>query len=146
VTLLIDPPLLVGTGVVIQRLVRDEDWRRRLEAAGTSVTLAAGIGFYTDAAWTRPLWPLLHIRSGRDWMLNTWVGRLESDDPPLRTHLVAALAFAAYPLWTRLGRRLAAQSTTSTASGAPASATLTCRRRSAARDAQRPPDARDGRS
>lgn len=106
VTLLIDPPLLLATGAAIERLVEDEAIRRRLEMAATATVAAAGIGFYCNARWTRPFWPLLRIDSGRDWMLNSWILPLDDRGGSPALHVVAAVAFATYPVWTRLGRRL----------------------------------------
>lgn len=104
-TLLIDPPLLAMSGVVIERVVPGARLRDGLSVAATAVTLAAGVGFYRNAAWTRPLWPLLRISSGQQWMVDTWVLDLHRRlDAPTRDR-VAAVSFAAYPLWLWLGRR-----------------------------------------
>lgn len=105
-TLLIDPPLLVAAGAVVERLVDDERWRRRLRVGVTAAAAATGVAYYTNARWTRPTWRLLSIESGRDWMLNTWLFDFEHERPDPIVHVAAGVAFLAYPAWTLLGRRL----------------------------------------
>lgn len=109
-TLLIDPPLLVAVGAAIERLVEDHRLRRRLEAAVTVATMAAGVAFYVNAPWTRPFWPLLRIESGRDWMLNSWVLHFDHRTTSPALHLAVTAAFAAYPAWMAIGRRIGAAS------------------------------------
>lgn len=105
-TLLVDPPLLVTMNAVIERMVVDQRWRRGLQAAATATVMATGMAFYVNARWTRPLWRLLAVESGRDWMLNSWIFHVEHEDPPPVVDLAAGAAFALYPAWARLGQRL----------------------------------------
>ena len=105
-TLLADPPLLVAGSALLERLVPDRRVRRGLQAAFTTAVLGSGIAMYVDAPWTRPLRPLLRISSGRDWMVNSWVLHLDHRAAPRAYDAAAVAAFAAYPLWTRLGQRL----------------------------------------
>lgn len=63
------------------------------------------IGLYLDHGWTKPVWKLCRARSGRDWMLNSGVLRIDETAVGRPTHVVSALLFATYPLWLWLGMR-----------------------------------------
>lgn len=109
-SLLLDPPMLVGAGAAIQRLAPDDEAARRLESATLAVFLGASIPLYCNAPWMRWFARLMRAETGREFMLNSWVFDFEHRKPPLRTHLVSAAILATYPLWLRLGRRLAERS------------------------------------
>jgi hypothetical protein len=109
VSFLADPPLLVLTGAAIERLCDDKDRARQLQWATTALFVGISVGLYLDASPLRWFWLLLGARSGRDWMVNSGVLRLDVEHLGWRSHLAAALLFATYPLWPRLGRRLAAR-------------------------------------
>ena len=125
---LIDPALLYATGRAYRRIAerdargdraaRPEPAAARPEppASAPARDLAAGagimavfwgvsIGLYLEQRWTRPVWRLCRAESGRDWMLNSGVLRIDWRRAGWRTHLVAALIFATYPLWLWLGMR-----------------------------------------
>ena len=63
------------------------------------------VALYLNRPWTRPVWRLCRARSGRDWMLNSGVFHFDWRRPPARTHAIASLIFATYPLWLWLGVR-----------------------------------------
>jgi hypothetical protein len=100
---LIDPPWLYANG----RLIAAAQPRRRrpLAVATLGVFLVTSVSLYLDRGWTRPIWRLCRARSGRDWMLNSGVLRLDPERAGPRTHAVSALLFATYPLWLWLGLR-----------------------------------------
>lgn len=104
---LIDPPLLIAAGAVIERAAPNERAADVLESATVATFIGGSVGLYLNAEPTRWLWELCGAESGRDWMLNSGVFDLEHHDPPDRTHVAAAALFATYPLWPRLGRWLA---------------------------------------
>lgn len=104
---LIDPPLLIAAGAVIERLTSDEGVADALEIATVSTFVGASLGLYLNTEPTRWIWERCGAESGRDWMLNSGVFDLEHHDPSDRTHAAAAALFATYPLWPRLGRWLA---------------------------------------
>lgn len=106
VSFLLDPPLLVAAGAVIEKAV-PEEMDRPVERAVVAVFLATSISLYLEVGWTRWLWRACRARSGRDWMLNSGVFRFDADRPSRRTHAVSAALFATYPLWPEIGRRLA---------------------------------------
>jgi hypothetical protein len=100
---LIDAPWLYASG-------------RAYARAPDSVAAAAGIAtigafwgvsvpLYLDRPWTRRIWRACRARSGRDWMLNSGVLRLDPERAGPRIHAVSAIVFATYPLWLWLGWR-----------------------------------------
>ena len=107
---LIDPPLLVGTGALIEKISADDDAARRLEQLTIAGFLATSISLYFNASWTRWMADMCRAESGRDWMLNSGVFKFDHEDVGTRTHLASAAIFATYPIWLRMGRRLAGRS------------------------------------
>lgn len=105
---LIDPPWLYLNGRLIGAAAPPER-RRPLQAATMAVFWGVSIPLYLDKGWTRPIWRACRARSGRDWMLNSGVLRLEHRDPGARTHAVSAIIFLSYPLWLWLGTRHASR-------------------------------------
>lgn len=101
---LIDPPWLYANGRALAQ-VSEPPQRDRLAAATLGVFLVTSISLYLDRAWTRPIWRLCRARSGRDWMLNSGVLKLDPDRAGTPTHLVSGALFATYPLWLWLGLR-----------------------------------------
>lgn len=74
-----------------------------------AVFWGVSVPLYLDQRWTRPIWQECRARSGREWMLNSGVTRLDWQAAGAATHLVAAGIFATYPYWlwhgVRAGRR-----------------------------------------
>jgi hypothetical protein len=105
VSFLIDPPWLYANGRAIAAAAPDEHTAAALCAATMGVFWGVSVPLYLDAGWTRPIWRACRARSGRDWMLNSGVLRLEHRRPSRRTHAVSAAIFATYPLWLWLGYR-----------------------------------------
>jgi hypothetical protein len=101
---LIDPPWLYANGRALAQ-VSEPPKRDRLAAATLGVFLVTSISLYLNSAWTRPIWRLCRARSGRDWMLNSGVLKLDPDRAGTPTHLVSGALFATYPLWLWLGLR-----------------------------------------
>ena len=104
---LADPPMLVATGALIERFVHDERSARSAEVAVLAAYVGVSGGLYLEARWTEPMWRALGAQSGRDWMINSGVFSFPADDAGPATHALALAIFATYPLWLRLGRRLA---------------------------------------
>lgn len=102
---LIDPPWLYATGRAYGQMIPSERDRaaRALEAATIGAFLLTSVSLYVDAAWTKPIWRACGAASGRDWMLNSGVLKLDWRKAGARTHLVSAAIFATYPMWLRLG-------------------------------------------
>jgi len=105
---LIDPPWLYANGRTYGRLTAPEPDPRRdaLFVAGTmAVFWGVSIALYLDKPWTRPIWRLCRARSGRDWMLNSGVLRLDAGGAGTATHLIAGAIFLSYPYWLWRGVR-----------------------------------------
>lgn len=106
---LIDPPLLYASGRSYRHATREQPASGGRDAAAGVAFMAVfwgvSIGLYLDQGWTRPVWRLCRAESGRDWMLNSGVTRIDWRAADTRTHAVAAAIFATYPLWLWLGMR-----------------------------------------
>jgi hypothetical protein len=104
---LIDPPWLYASGLAYGKLMPDEQApvARAVSKATAGVFLVTSISLYFDRPWTRRIWEACRAESGRDWMLNSGVLRLDFRRAGRRTHTISALIFATYPLWLALGER-----------------------------------------
>ena len=70
---LVDPPWLYANGRAYARLAPEEAQGAIARAAGAACLAtfwAAGVSLYLNAPYTKPLWPLLPGRDGRDFMVN----------------------------------------------------------------------------
>jgi hypothetical protein len=107
VSFLVDPPWLFANGEAYARLAPEAAHGRpaRLAAAGTlAAFLGVGISLYSNARFTRPLWPLLPgSRDGRDFMVNWPALRVDTRRAGRGLHVAAAAVFATYPLWLWAG-------------------------------------------
>jgi hypothetical protein len=99
---LIDPPWLYANGRVIAQAVPTER-QRPLALATIGVFVVTSISLYLDKGWTKPIWRLCRARSGRDWMLNSGVLKMDPDRAGTPTHVVSAALFVTYPFWLWLG-------------------------------------------
>jgi hypothetical protein len=100
--------LLFANGEAYARLAPESKQGRAagVAAAGTLATfLGVGASLYSNAGFTRPLWPLLPGRDGRDFMVNFPLLRVDTRRAGGRLHAAAVAAFATYPLWLWLGWR-----------------------------------------
>jgi hypothetical protein len=102
---LIDPPLLYASGRAYAELTDEPRHDSLIGAATMALFWGVSVSLYLDRRWTKPIWRLCRARSGRDWMLNSGVLRLDPAHPTRRTHAVSAAIFASYPLWLALGIR-----------------------------------------
>jgi hypothetical protein len=76
VSFLVDPPWLYANGRAYARLAPEEAQggvARAAAAACLALYWGVGASLYLNAPYTRPLWPLLPRRDGRDFMVN-WPG------------------------------------------------------------------------
>jgi hypothetical protein len=104
---LIDPPLLVASGAAIEMLAPSDTAADLAEVAVLGVFLGTSMSLYMNAPWTEPIWRLCGANSGRDWMINSGVLHIDCEEPTHEMNTAAALIFATYPLWLRLGRLMA---------------------------------------
>jgi hypothetical protein len=106
---LIDPPWLYANGRAYARATAKPADGSKRDAAVATATMAifwgVSISLYLDRPWTRPIWRACRAASGRDWMLNSGVLRMDWRRAGPRTHAVSAAIFATYPVWLWLGLR-----------------------------------------
>jgi hypothetical protein len=102
VSLLADPPLLFAQGDAYARL-RPGGRPVAPAAAVLAAFWGTSVSLYLNARWTRPLWPLLPGRDGRDFMVNFPGLRVDTRRAGPGMHALAAAVFATYPLWLWLG-------------------------------------------
>jgi hypothetical protein len=99
---LIDGPWLYANGRAIARATHDP---KPLAAGTMALFWGVSIPLYLDQRWTRPIWKACRAKSGRDWMVNSGVLRIDTRKLSTRGHAVSAAIFATYPLWLWLGIR-----------------------------------------
>ena len=97
---LIDGPWLYANGRAIARAT---DNPAPLAAGTMAVFWGVSIPLYLNQRWTRPIWRACRATSGRDWMVNSGVLRVNTDTLTTRGHAISAAVFATYPLWLWLG-------------------------------------------
>ena len=105
---LIDPPWLYANGRAYAALAPERAQGRTAVVAGAAtmaVFWAVSISLYLDKGWTRHVWRLCRVSSGRDWMLNSGVLHLDPGAAGPGTHAVSAALFASYPYWLWRGWR-----------------------------------------
>jgi hypothetical protein len=107
VSFLVDPPWLYANGRAYARLAPEEAQGGAAKAAGAACLAAfwtAGVSLYLNAPYTKPLWPLLPGRDGRDFMVNFPGLRVETRRRSGRLDAAAAAIFlVVYPLALWLG-------------------------------------------
>ena len=102
---LYDPPALAATGYVIGRVAPSRRWERLARTATLATFVGTSVALYRNDPWTKPLVGLFGARSGRDWMLNSWIANFDDTQVDERTHRLAAFLFALYPVFLAWGVR-----------------------------------------
>ena len=101
----LDPPLLVASGVLIERNV-PSDRRDVAEAAVLGVFFGGSFGLYNNVPGLGVLWRPFRARNGRDFMWNSGVFGVNTAEAKWPLHAAAGAIFATYPFFIKLGRRL----------------------------------------
>ncbi|ORV09910.1 hypothetical protein [Mycobacterium celatum] len=102
---LLDPPMLVVSGVAIERGLPAEQ-RDAAEAATLGVFFGGSFGLYNNVPGLGVLWRPFRARNGRDFMWNSGVFGVNTDELRWPMHALAAGIFATYPFFLKLGRGL----------------------------------------
>jgi hypothetical protein len=107
VSFLVDPPSLYAYGLAYGRLAPEEAQGGLARAAGAAclaVFAGCGASLYLNAPFTKPAWPLLPRRDGRDFMVN-WPGLRVKTKRRTREldAAAAAVLLGVYPLALWLG-------------------------------------------
>ncbi|QUR66244.1 hypothetical protein [Mycobacterium spongiae] len=109
---LLDPPLLFISGVLIERRV-PADRRDGAEAATLGVFFGGSFGLYHNVPGLGLLWRPFRAHNGRDFMWNSGVFNVNTTPETGKSgwplHATAALIFATYPFFLKLGRQLGRQ-------------------------------------
>lgn len=106
---LLDPPLLLASGLAIERCTEDERTADRLANATLTVFLGVSVPLWNDvrSPVLAPVWRPFGSAGPRDFMVNSGVLTLPVPRrPTLGHHLAASAVFTLYPLSLRLGRQL----------------------------------------
>jgi hypothetical protein len=101
----LDPALLVASGVLIERRL-PEDRRDVAEAATLGVFFGGSFGLYHNVPGLGLLWRPFRAKNGRDFMWNSGVFGVQTEQLSWPMHAVAGAIFATYPFFIKLGRRL----------------------------------------
>ena len=91
--------------------VEDPDKNKKTRSVLSFITIllfyVTSISLYFNLEWTRWIWEMCKAESGRDWMINSGVFKFDHQNVSPRGHAISAAIFATYPLWLKLGYRLA---------------------------------------
>jgi hypothetical protein len=101
----LDPPLLVASGVLIERRL-PADRRDVAEAAVLGVFFGGSFGLYNNVPGLGVLWRPFRALNGRDFMWNSGVFGVKTAEIGWPMHAAASAIFATYPFFIKLGRRL----------------------------------------
>jgi hypothetical protein len=101
----LDPPLLIASGLLIERNVAS-DRRDVAEAAVLGVFFGGSFGLYNNVPGLGVLWRPFRARNGRDFMWNSGVFGVNTAEASWPLHAAAGAIFATYPFFIKLGRRL----------------------------------------
>jgi hypothetical protein len=102
---LLDPGMLVASGVLIERVV-PEDKRDLAEAATMGTFIGISVALYLEAPGLGLIWKPVRAANGRDFMINSGVFHVNTADAGWKTDVVSAAIYATYPFFLKLGRRL----------------------------------------
>lgn len=101
---LLDPPLLMASGALIERHVPPER-RDVAEAAVLGIFFGGSFGLYNNVPGLGLLWRPFRARNGRDFMWNSGVFGVKTEQGGWPLHAAAAAIFATYPFFIKMGRR-----------------------------------------
>ncbi|MFN2589276.1 MAG: hypothetical protein ABR518_00695 [Actinomycetota bacterium] len=111
-SVLLDPPMLFGSGWLAERVTRRLGPGRResaldtLRVATITVFWVTSVSLYLNRPWTTWIWKMCRAESGRDWMINSGVFSFEHERPSAGVHALSAAILATYPLWFKAGVRV----------------------------------------
>jgi hypothetical protein len=116
---LLDPPMLVASGVLIEKVLPEE--RRDLAEAATMATfIGISVALYLEVPGLGAFWKPFGSDNGRDFMVNSGVFKVNTDQAGWRTDVVSAGIYATYPLFLKLGRRIGARRAARSVDATPA--------------------------
>lgn len=101
----LDPPLLVASGVLVERGM-PKGRRDLAEAAILGIFFAGSFGLYNNVPGLGFLWRPFRAKNGRDFMWNSGVFGVNTERAQWPLHAAAGGIFATYPFFLKLGRLL----------------------------------------
>jgi hypothetical protein len=101
----LDPPLLVASGVLIERRL-PADRRNVAEAATLGIFFGGSFGLYNNVPGLGVLWRPFRAQNGRDFMWNSGVFGVNTAEAGWPLHAAAGAIFATYPFFIKFGRWL----------------------------------------
>ncbi|MDY6796135.1 MAG: hypothetical protein SWK76_12800 [Actinomycetota bacterium] len=115
---LIDGPWLASLGWMYEKItgrffadeVKRDKARKFLDVATIGAFYVTSISLYFNLEWTRWIWEMCRAESGRDWMINSGVFNFDHENVTPKGHAISAAIFATYPMWLKLGHKLAERS------------------------------------
>src|SRR5215467_5677320 len=99
----LDPPMLVASGVLIERRL-PADRRDVAEAAVLGVFFGGSFGLYHNVPGLGVLWRPFRAQNGRDFMWNSGVFGVKTAELRWPAHAGAGAIFATYPFFLKIGR------------------------------------------
>ena len=102
---LLDPPMLVASGLWNERTLPEEK-RDVAEAATLGAFFSTSFGLYQNVPGLGVLWRPFGSQSGRDFMWNSGVFDVKTSEIRWPMHAAAGIIFATYPFFIKLGRKL----------------------------------------
>jgi hypothetical protein len=102
---LLDPPMLFASGMLLERRLR-RDRRDIAEAAILGIFFAGSFGLYNNVPGLGLLWRPFRAANGRDFMWNSGVFSVDTNEAEWPLHAAAGGIFATYPFFIKLGRHL----------------------------------------
>ncbi len=103
---LIDPPLLITAGALIEKNSPNKFVADALEKSTIAIFIGTSANLYLNKPQTKWMWKLMRAKSGRDWMINSGVFDFEYETVSVFGHMISILIFTTYPFWIKLGRKL----------------------------------------
>ena len=107
VSFLLDPPLLVAAGAAIERTAPSPQAARKLSSATVALFIGVSAALYANVPGLGAWWKPFRARSGREFMLSSGLGRVDTESLSRAQHASALSLFVLYPAWLALGRRAA---------------------------------------
>jgi hypothetical protein len=97
--------MLVASGVLIERGLPAEQ-RDAAEAATLGAFFGGSFGLYHNVPGLGLLWRPFRAQNGRDFMWNSGVFGVKTNELRWPMHALAGALFATYPFFLKLGRRI----------------------------------------
>lgn len=106
---LLDPPMLIASGVLIERALPEEQ-RDLAEAATMGTFIGISFALYLDAPGLWWLWKPFKADGGHDFMVNSGVFKVDTKRGGWKTDVASCAMYATYPFFLKLGRRIGRRS------------------------------------